>query len=117
MLDDIPAIIVDYAYVIHIKPKYKYHLISRVYRRTSTEISGLILMLLKDGAQKKSSIQKRLNVDNRTLNRYLDILAKQGLITISDKHIEITEKGVYFTEIYKELIRLLDKNRISSRKR
>lgn len=80
-----------------------------MHRRTSTEISGLILILLKDGAQKKSSIQKRLNVDSRTLNRYLDILAKRGLITISDKHIAITEKGIYFTNIYKEFIHLLDK--------
>jgi len=82
-----------------------------VYRRTSTEISGLILMLLKDGPQTKTLIRHRLKVDNRTLNRYLDILARQGLITISDKHIGITEKGLYFAEIYKEFIQLL-KNKV-----
>lgn len=79
-------------------------------RRTLTEISGLILMLLKDGPQRKAWIKQRLKVDNRTLNRCLDTLAKYGLIVISDRHIEITEKGLYFANIYKEFIQLLDRN-------
>ncbi|MCS6767407.1 MAG: winged helix-turn-helix domain-containing protein [Candidatus Nitrosocaldus sp.] len=78
-------------------------------RRTSTEISGLILLLLKDGPQKKTWIKKRLKIDNRTLTRCLDTLAKHRLLTISDEYIEITAKGLRFTEIYKEFIQLLDK--------
>ncbi len=79
-------------------------------KRTLTEISGLILLHLKDGPQKKTWIMRNLKVDNRTLNRCLDTLAKYGLITISDKQIEITEKGLNFVNIYKEFIQLLDRN-------
>lgn len=90
-----------------------------MHRRTLTEISGLILMVLKDGPQRKAWIKQRLKVDNRTLNRCLDTLAKYGMITISDKHIEVTEKGLYFANIYKEFIQLLDKNssKIGSKKK
>ncbi|MFN4336928.1 MAG: winged helix-turn-helix domain-containing protein [Candidatus Nitrosocaldus sp.] len=79
-------------------------------KRTLTEISGLILIHLKDGPKRKAWIKQKLKVDGRTLNRCLDTLAKHGLIDISDGHIEITEKGLYFVSIYKEFIQLLDRN-------
>lgn len=79
-------------------------------RRTFTEISGLVLMLLQEGPQMRRLIRQRLGIDSRTLNRCLDTLAKYGLVSVSDKYIEITEKGLHFVDIYREFIQLLEQN-------
>jgi predicted transcriptional regulator len=69
---------------------------------------GLVLMLLRNGYTNKASIRQVLGIDTRTLNRALFTLNSNGLIMVEDdKYIRITDKGIYFSNLYKELMELL----------
>ncbi len=77
-------------------------------KRSQNEIMGLVLILLRNGYTNKASIRQALGIDARTLNRALFTLKSNGLIMVEDdKYIRITDKGIYFSNIYKELMELL----------
>jgi len=75
-------------------------------KRSQNEIMGLVLMLLRNGYTNKA--RQVLGIDARTLNRALFTLNSNGLIMVEDdKYIRITDKGIYFSNLYKELMGLL----------
>jgi predicted transcriptional regulator len=77
-------------------------------KRSQNEIMGLVLMLLRNGYTNKASIRQVLGIDARTLNRALFTLNSNGLIIVEDdNYIRITDKGIYFSNLYKELMGLL----------
>jgi predicted transcriptional regulator len=77
-------------------------------KRSQNEIMGLVLMLLRNGYTNKASIRQVLGIDARTLNRALFTLNSNGLIMVEDdNYIRITDKGIYFSNLYKELMGLL----------
>jgi predicted transcriptional regulator len=77
-------------------------------KRSQNEIMGLVLMLLRNGYTSKASIRQVLGIDARTLNRALFTLNSNGLIIVEDdNYIRITDKGIYFSNLYKELMGLL----------
>jgi predicted transcriptional regulator len=85
---------------------YNYFMVRR--KRSQNEIMGLVLMLLRNGYTNKASIRQVLDIDVRTLNRALFTLKSNGLIMVEDdKYIRITDKGIYFSNLYKELMGLL----------
>jgi len=75
-------------------------------KRSQNEIMGLVLMLLRNGYTNKA--RQVLGIDARTLNRALFTLNSNGLIIVEDdNYIRITDKGIYFSNLYKELMGLL----------
>ena len=77
-------------------------------RRTRFEIIGEILSLAANGAggAAKTSIVYRANLNFNVVNRYLDLLSKEGLVSIrkgTAVRYRITEKGRMFLDAYKNL--------------
>ena len=74
-------------------------------RRSRFEIIGEILSLTTNGA-KKTSIVYRANLNFNVVNRYLDLLIQEGLVSPaagSSGKFKITKKGLEFMEAYKNL--------------
>lgn len=74
-------------------------------RRSRFEIIGEILSLATDGT-KKTPIVYRANLNFHVVNRYLDLLIQEGLMSPtagSERKFKITEKGLEFLKAYKNL--------------
>jgi len=74
-------------------------------RRSRFEIVGGILSLTRDGAR-KTSIIYRANLNFNVVNRYLDLLIQERLISLthgSERRYKTTEKGLEFLKAYKTL--------------
>ena len=74
-------------------------------RRGRFEIIGEILSLAKDGAR-KTTIVYRANLNFNVVNRYLQLLVQEGLISPADgsaRKLKTTEKGILFLKAYKNL--------------
>jgi len=74
-------------------------------RRSRFEIVGGILSLTRDGAR-KTSIVYRANLNFNVVNKYLDLLIQEGLISLtpgSEREFKTTEKGLEFLKVYKNL--------------
>lgn len=74
-------------------------------RRGRFEIIGGILSLARDGAR-KTSLVYRANLNFNVVNRYLDLLIQEGLISFdpsSERKFKTTEKGLEFLKIYKKM--------------
>ena len=71
-------------------------------RRGRFEIIGEILSLAKEGAR-KTSIVYRANLNFNVVNKYLTLLAQEGLISPDEGSGELktTEKGLLFLKAYK----------------
>ena len=77
-------------------------------RRSRFEIMGEILSLATDGAR-KTEILYRANLNFNVINRYLNLLIQEGLISLtadSARKLKTTEKGLGFLKAYKNLKRL-----------
>jgi predicted transcriptional regulator len=77
-------------------------------RRSRFEIIGEILSLTADGAggAAKTSIVYRANLNFNVVNRYLDLLTGEGLVSVrrgSAVRYRITERGRKFLDAYKNL--------------
>lgn len=74
-------------------------------RRGRFEIIGEILSLATDGA-KKTSIVYRANLNFNLVNRYLNLLLREGLIGLTEgstRKYKTTEKGLDFLKAYKNM--------------
>jgi predicted transcriptional regulator len=74
-------------------------------RRSRFDIIGEILSLTKDGAV-KTSIVYRANLNFNVVNRYLNLLLHEGLVSAtkgSTVKYKITKKGIEFLDAYKNL--------------
>ena len=74
-------------------------------RRGRFEIIGEILSLAQDGAR-KTTIVYRANLNFNVVNRYLDLLIQEGLISLahsSERKYKTTAKGLEFLKVYKNL--------------
>ena len=77
----------------------------RLLRRSRFEIIGGILSLAMDGVR-KTSIVYRANLNFNLVNRYLDLLTREGLISStggSARKFKATERGLKFLKAYKNL--------------
>jgi len=90
-------------------PRYYNHWTRRIgggyLRRGRFEIIGEILSLAKDGAR-KTTIVYRANLNFNVVNRYLQLLVQEGLISPADgsaRKLKTTEKGLEFLKAYKNL--------------
>ena len=75
-------------------------------RRGRFEIIGEILSLAKDGAR-KTTIVYRANLNFNVVNRYLQLLIREGLISPADgsaRELKTTEKGFLYLDAYKTLM-------------
>jgi len=74
-------------------------------RRSRFEIIGEILSLAQEGAR-KTSIVYRANLNFNLVNKYLQLLIREGLISPADssaRKLKTTEKGLLFLKAYKNL--------------
>ena len=74
-------------------------------RRGKFEIIGEILSLTTEPST-KTSIVYRANLNFNIVNRYLDLLLRNGLVEVqggSSKKYQITEKGLEFLAAYRNL--------------
>ena len=74
-------------------------------RRGRFEIIGEILSLATDGAN-KTSIVYRANLNFNVVNRYLQLLVQEGLISFTEgstRKYKTTEKGLEFLKAYKNM--------------
>lgn len=74
-------------------------------RRGRFEIIGEILSLATDNV-KKTSIVYRANLNFNLVNKYLNLLIQEGLIsstTGSARNFKTTEKGLEFLKAYKNM--------------
>ncbi len=78
-----------------------------VKRRSKNEIIGSILILLSNGYKSRSDIRHALGINSRRLDSILFLLISNGLVISSNDNIIITDKGLYFLNLYKELMALL----------
>ena len=74
-------------------------------RRCRFEIMGEILSIAADGVR-KTTIVYRANLNFNVVNRYLDLLIREGLINAaagSEMKFKTTEQGLGFLKAYKNL--------------
>lgn len=74
-------------------------------RRSRFDIIGEILSLTREGAV-KTSIVYRANLNFNIVNRYLNMLLKEGLVSAargSTMKYKITKKGTEFLNAYENL--------------
>jgi len=73
-------------------------------RRGRFEIIGEILSLAKGGAR-KTLIVYRANLNFNVVNKYLNLLVQEGLISSGEGSgkLETTQKGLLFLEAYKNM--------------
>ena len=74
-------------------------------RRGRFEIIGEILSLATDNV-KKTSIVYRANLNFNLVNKYLNLLIQEGLISStvgSTRNFKTTEKGLEFLKAYKNM--------------
>lgn len=74
-------------------------------RRGRFEIIGEILSLAQDGAR-KTTIVYRANLNFNLVNRYLNLLVREGLIGLTEgsaRKYKTTEKGIEFLKAYKNM--------------
>ena len=76
-------------------------------RRNNLEITAEILQLAEKGAR-KTHIAYGANLNHRFLDKYLDRLEAQDLITrnVAAKRVQTTEKGLRFAQQYRDLLQL-----------
>jgi len=77
-------------------------------RRGRFEIIGEILSLAADGTDgaAKTSIVYRANLNFNIVNRYLNLLLQEGLLSVvrgSTVKYKVTERGLKFLNMYKNL--------------
>ena len=71
-------------------------------RRSRYDIIAKILSIAQDGVR-KTSIVYRANLNFNRVNRYLDLLVQDGMITTGSAKYNTTEKGLEFLKAYKNL--------------
>lgn len=74
-------------------------------RRGKFEIIGEILSLTTEPSA-KTSVVYRANLNFSIVNRYLDLLLRNGLVRVtggSSKKYQITEKGLEFLDAFRNL--------------
>ena len=79
-------------------------------RRSNLEIAAEILRIAEKGV-KKTHVAYGANLNHSFLEKYLDKLEQQDLVTRNvqpGNRIKTTEKGLMFTQQYRNLIHLID---------
>ena len=74
-------------------------------RRSRFDIIGKMLSLARNGVA-KTSLVYRANLNFNMVNRYLNLLIKEGLVSIdksSTTKYKITKKGIEFLNAYENL--------------
>ncbi len=73
-------------------------------RRGKFEIIGEILSLTTEPST-KTSVVYRANLNFNIINRYLDLLLRNGLVGVTEgsSKYKITEKGLEFLDAYRNL--------------
>ena len=79
--------------------------LERHFRRSRFDIIAEMLSLAKNGAV-KTTLVYRANLNFNLVNRYLNKLLKEGLVSIdngSEMRYKITKKGIEFLNAYENL--------------
>ena len=83
-------------------------------RRTRLEIIHDILEVARSGVNKTRIVYKA-NLNFKLLDEYLAYLKRFGLVTVEQRIIKTTENGKRYTEVFKELGRILYRTEITGR--
>lgn len=83
-------------------------------KRERLDIIYEILTILVDGSVYKTMLAHKARLDSRTMDKYVSIMRRSGLIVVEEKDgemyrymLSITEKGKEFLNLYRELMMIM----------